>query len=116
MNVALRGPVTTAEFLAWEERQELRFELDGFRPVAMTGGTIAHDLITFVGRDSQGAVSSGVAAWAANREIVLLWTLWLRAMSRIGSPFCFRRRASCRWGGVSFGPTAKHHTARHGCA
>ena len=39
--------MTVAEFLAWEARQELRYEFDGFEPVAMTGGTIAHDLITF---------------------------------------------------------------------
>jgi Uma2 family endonuclease len=36
-----------AEFLAWEEWQELRYEFDGFQPVAMTGGTVAHDRITF---------------------------------------------------------------------
>src|SRR5271167_953527 len=47
MSVALRTPITLAEFLAWEERQELRYEFDGFEPVAMTGGTIAHDRITF---------------------------------------------------------------------
>ena len=47
MNVALRKPMTVAEFLAWESRQELRFEFDGFQPVAMTGGTITHDRITF---------------------------------------------------------------------
>jgi Uma2 family endonuclease len=47
MSVALRAPITLAEFLAWEERQELRYEFDGFAPVAMTGGTIAHDQITF---------------------------------------------------------------------
>ena len=43
MNVALRKPMSLAEFLAWEERQELRYEFDGFQPVAMTGersGTI----------------------------------------------------------------------------
>ena len=39
--------MTLAEFLAWEERQESRYEFDGFAPVAMTGGTIAHDRITF---------------------------------------------------------------------
>jgi hypothetical protein len=39
--------MTVAEFLAWESRQELRYEFDGFQPVAMTGGRIAHDLITF---------------------------------------------------------------------
>jgi Uma2 family endonuclease len=47
MSVALHKPITLAEFLAWEERQELRYEFDGFEPVAMTGGTIAHDQITF---------------------------------------------------------------------
>ena len=47
MSVALQKPITLAEFLAWEERQELRYEFDGFEPVAMTGGTIAHDRITF---------------------------------------------------------------------
>jgi Uma2 family endonuclease len=47
MSAALRKPMTLAEFLAWEEQQELRYEFDGFEPVAMTGGTIAHDQITF---------------------------------------------------------------------
>ena len=41
MSVALHKPITLAEFLAWEERQELRYEFDGFEPVAMAGGTIA---------------------------------------------------------------------------
>jgi Uma2 family endonuclease len=38
-------PMTVEEFLAWEERQEERYEFDGFRPVAMTGGTFAHGII-----------------------------------------------------------------------
>jgi Uma2 family endonuclease len=45
MSVAHRRPMTVAEFLAWEERQELRWEFDGFEPVAMTGGTYAHETI-----------------------------------------------------------------------
>ncbi len=45
MSVALRKPMTLAEFLAWEDRQELRWEFDGFEPVAMTGGTRAHEII-----------------------------------------------------------------------
>ena len=45
MNVALRRGWTVAEFLRWEEGQELRWEFDGFRPVAMTGGTSAHSVI-----------------------------------------------------------------------
>ena len=39
------APMTVAEFLAWEETQDLRWEFDGFAPVAMTGGTVAHDTI-----------------------------------------------------------------------
>ena len=42
MNLALRKPMTLAEFLEWEERQPLRYEFDGVGPVAMTGGTLAH--------------------------------------------------------------------------
>lgn len=45
MSVAIRKPMSVAEFLAWEERQELRWEFDGFEPVAMTGGTSAHSAI-----------------------------------------------------------------------
>ena len=39
--------MTLRQFLAWEERQELRYEFDGFQPIAITGGTIGHDRITF---------------------------------------------------------------------
>lgn len=45
MNFALRKPTSLAEFLSWEERQELRYEFDGFQPIAMTGGTAAHAAI-----------------------------------------------------------------------
>ncbi len=45
MNVALRRPMTLDEFLAWKRRQELRYEFDGIRPVAMTGGTVEHSEI-----------------------------------------------------------------------
>lgn len=45
MNIALRKPMSLAEFLSWEERQELRYEFDGFQPIAMTGGTFAHAAI-----------------------------------------------------------------------
>jgi hypothetical protein len=39
--------MTLAEFLVREERQEIRCAFDGFAPVAMTGGTVGHDRITF---------------------------------------------------------------------
>jgi Uma2 family endonuclease len=45
MNVALHRPWTMERFLAWEETQELRFEFDGVRPIAMNGGTVAHSVI-----------------------------------------------------------------------
>ena len=45
MNVALRRPVTLDEFLAWERRQELRYEFDGTRAVAVTGGTVEHSVV-----------------------------------------------------------------------
>jgi Uma2 family endonuclease len=37
--------MTLAEFLDWEERQELCYEFDGFQPLAMTGGTLRHEAI-----------------------------------------------------------------------
>jgi Uma2 family endonuclease len=45
MNVALRQRMSFDEFLAWEERQELRYEFDGFQPYAMVGGTAAHSTV-----------------------------------------------------------------------
>jgi Uma2 family endonuclease len=37
--------MSEAEYLAWEEGQEVRHEFDGTRPVAMTGGTVNHELV-----------------------------------------------------------------------
>jgi len=45
MSVALRQPMTREEFLDWEARQPLRYEFDGFQPVAMAGGTEEHAAI-----------------------------------------------------------------------
>ena len=45
MSIALREPMTVDQFLAWEERQALRYEFDGIQPRAMTGGTAAHSAI-----------------------------------------------------------------------
>ena len=42
MKLAARSPMTLASFLEWEQRQPLRYEFDGFAPVAMTGGSAAH--------------------------------------------------------------------------
>jgi Uma2 family endonuclease len=45
MSMAQRTSMTLDEFLAWERQQALRFEFDGFEPVAMTGGTLNHSAI-----------------------------------------------------------------------
>lgn len=45
MNIALKRPWTTEQFLAWEEKQELRHEFDGRHVVAMADGTAAHAAI-----------------------------------------------------------------------
>jgi Uma2 family endonuclease len=45
MSTVLRKPMTLDDFLAWEARQELRYEFGGFGPVARTGGTSAHATI-----------------------------------------------------------------------
>ena len=45
MNLAVRKPMSLAEFLEWEDRQELRYEFDGVEPSAMTGGTARHATI-----------------------------------------------------------------------
>jgi len=45
MNAPLAKPLTLAQFLDWEDRQPLRYEFDGVRPLAMTGGTAAHAAI-----------------------------------------------------------------------
>jgi Uma2 family endonuclease len=45
MSLAVNQPMTLAEFLAWEERRPLRYEFDGLRRVAMTGGMRAHAAI-----------------------------------------------------------------------
>lgn len=44
---AVTKPMTLEAFLDWESRQELKYEFDGFQPVAMTGGTAAHSRIQF---------------------------------------------------------------------
>ena len=47
MNIALRRPrMTRDQFFDWAETQDVRYEFDGFQPVAMTGGTINHSQIT----------------------------------------------------------------------
>ncbi len=42
MSQALQRHMTLAEFLEWEDGQETKWEFDGFEPVAMAGGSLAH--------------------------------------------------------------------------
>jgi Uma2 family endonuclease len=46
MNAPFRQSWTQEQFIAWAGAQEGRYEFDGFEPVAMTGGTANHSLIT----------------------------------------------------------------------
>ncbi len=47
MNIALRKPRMTREaFFDWAQTQDVRYEFDGFEPVAMTGGTVNHSRLT----------------------------------------------------------------------
>jgi Uma2 family endonuclease len=64
---ALAEPMTVEAFLAWEERQELRYEFDGFQPRAMTGGTFAHariqsSLLRNLGNGLYGAPCTAVGS------------------------------------------------------
>lgn len=45
MSASLK-PLTVEEFLVWERAQEPRYEFDGIQPVAMTGGSRAHNRVT----------------------------------------------------------------------
>jgi Uma2 family endonuclease len=47
MDTVLDRPWTTETFLAWEDRQEGRYEFDGRDVIPRTGGSIAHQRIVF---------------------------------------------------------------------
>jgi Uma2 family endonuclease len=83
MSVALRQPMTVTEFLAWEETQELRWEFDGFHAVAMTGGTMAHEVI---GDNIRFTLRSGLGN---GRCRVLGPTLKIEVVGRIRYPDAF---------------------------
>lgn len=46
MSNAVRQPMTREAFFAWAEAQDERYEFDGFRPVAMTGGNLGHSALS----------------------------------------------------------------------
>ena len=47
MDTVLDRSWTTETFLAWEDRQEGKYEFDGFKVIPMTGGSVAHQDIVF---------------------------------------------------------------------
>ena len=42
MSAVLKDPMSLEAFLDWESRQELKYEFDGFQPVAMVGVSLEH--------------------------------------------------------------------------
>ncbi len=67
----MRKPMTLDEFLAWEERQDARWEFNGFAPVARIGGTQEHstiqaNLITALGIRLRG---TGCRAYGSDFKI-----------------------------------------------
>jgi Uma2 family endonuclease len=47
MDTVLDRPWTTDSFLAWEDRQEGKYEFDGRNVIPMTGGSVAHQVLVF---------------------------------------------------------------------
>ncbi len=46
MTASVRQQIMRIEdFLAWEARQEVKYEFDGFEPVAMAGGSVRHSAL-----------------------------------------------------------------------
>ncbi len=45
MAEAKQRSLTIDEFLLWEQAEPLRYELVDGQPMAMAGGTVAHDLV-----------------------------------------------------------------------
>ena len=70
---------TTDSFLAWEDRQEGKYEFDGRDIVPMTGGSVAHQEIVFNLRLLLGSLLSGLPFRA-------LHEMRLRIGSRIRYP------------------------------
>jgi Uma2 family endonuclease len=62
MDAVLDRPMTLETFLAWERRQELRYEFDGAGPVDMNGGTQLHGLIALAAIRCLTARLAGTAA------------------------------------------------------
>ena len=63
-------PTTPAEFLAWENRRRLRWELVGDAVRAMTGDTVEHNLLARVLAALQAQPRQGCAAHQSDLNAV----------------------------------------------
>lgn len=79
MDTVLQRPWTAETFLAWEDRQEGKYEFDGRDVVPMTGGSLAHQRIVF----NLLVVLTGLLA---NRPLMVVQEMRFRAGSRIRYP------------------------------
>ena len=79
MDTVLDRPWTTDSFLAWEDRQEGKYEFDGRNVVPMTGGTAAHQVIVF-------NLLVGLGRLLADRPFWALHEMRIRIGTRIRYP------------------------------
>ena len=84
--------MTLEQFLAWEARQEERYEFDGFGPVAMAGGTAIHAAIQVNLLIALGSRLRGKPCRACGSELKIL------VAGRIRYPDAF---VSCKAVGAS---------------
>lgn len=79
MDTILDHPWTVESFLAWEDRQEGKYEFDGFETIEMTGGTIAHQRIV-------GNLWITLLRILGQRPLMPLMEMRLRAETRVRYP------------------------------
>nr|WP_294524524.1 Uma2 family endonuclease [uncultured Rhodopila sp.] len=79
MDTVLDQPWTTETFLAWEDRQEGRFEFDGRDVIPMTGGSIAHQRIA-------GNLWAALIRLLADGPLIAMLEMRLRAGARVRYP------------------------------
>ena len=79
MDTVLDRPWTTETFLAWEDRQEGKYEFDGRDIVPMTGGSFAHQRIVF-------NLCAALMGLLGDRALSAVHEMRLRAGARIRYP------------------------------
>ena len=79
MDTVLNRPWTTDTFLAWEDRQEGKYEFDGRDVIPMTGGSIAHQRIVL-------NLCLALMGLLGDRALMAVLEMRLRAGTRIRYP------------------------------